>query len=392
MVCCLKMAELFIIADLFLETNQDNSVTISCINQGKSRLESLILSQSKNKRRRKARVENYVETVLPLYHVDDFRQRFRIHRDTFNRLTEELTPILILGDKDGFMKIPVEKQVLIYIKYASSQQTIQSIADLFGVCEATVHNLVKRISTVICSELMPQLIKWPTGNKIQQNTRDFEERTTFPGVIGAIDGSHIPIRAPKDHPENYINRKGFHSVVLQAACDPNMHIIDVFCGWPGSVHDSRVLKNSSLYWLATNTNTMFPGNLHLLGDAAYPLLDWLLTPFKDSGNLNEAQKRYNFIHSSTRMVIERTFGSLKGRFRRLKFIDMMDMERIVKLTLSCCTLHELCLQAGDDSDEFIQEGMNDDGEVNNFMNILGNDQAAQQKRENISNLLQNRQN
>lgn len=58
-----------------------------------------------------------------------------------------------------------------------------------------------------------------------------------------------------------------------------MHIIDVFCGWPGSVHDARVLKNSEIYWLATNTDNKFPGNVHLLGDAAYPLLDWLLTPF-----------------------------------------------------------------------------------------------------------------
>jgi hypothetical protein len=54
-----------------------------------------------------------------------------------------------------------------------------------------------------------------------------------------------------------------------------MHFIDVFCGWPGSVYDARVLKNSEIYWLATNTDNMFPGNVHLLGDAAYPLLDWL---------------------------------------------------------------------------------------------------------------------
>lgn len=65
----------------------------------------------------------------------------RIHRDTFHEITERLSPLLLHGNRDGLMKIPVDKQLLIYIKYVSSQQTMQSIADLFGVCEATVYSL-----------------------------------------------------------------------------------------------------------------------------------------------------------------------------------------------------------------------------------------------------------
>jgi DNA-binding CsgD family transcriptional regulator len=55
---------------------------------------------------------------------------------------------------------PFNKQLLIYIKYVSSQQTMQAIADLFGVCEATVYSLVGRITSVICTELMPEIIKF----------------------------------------------------------------------------------------------------------------------------------------------------------------------------------------------------------------------------------------
>ena len=40
-------------------------------------------------------------------------------------------------------------------------------------------------------------------------------------------------------------------------------------GWPGSVHDARVFRNSPLYQSAEHE--LFQGDTHLLGDSAYPL-------------------------------------------------------------------------------------------------------------------------
>jgi hypothetical protein len=56
----------------------------------------------------------------------------------------------------------------------------------------------------------------------------------MPGVVGAIDGTHIAIPGPTQHQENYINRKGFHSIVAQVVCDHEMRFISVSAGWPGS--------------------------------------------------------------------------------------------------------------------------------------------------------------
>lgn len=50
-----------------------------------------------------------------------------------------------------------------------------------------------------------------------------------------------------------------------------MVLTDVLAGWPGSVHDSRVLRNSSLY--ATSANK-FPCDYHRIGNGGYPLLRW----------------------------------------------------------------------------------------------------------------------
>ena len=51
---------------------------------------------------------------------------------------------------------------------------------------------------------------------------------------------------------------------------------DILTGWPGSVHDSRVLRNSSLFATAA---AKFPGDTHLLGDGGYPLKR-LISPLK----------------------------------------------------------------------------------------------------------------
>lgn len=42
-----------------------------------------------------------------------------------------------------------------------------------------------------------------------------ERRFGFPGMIGAVDGTHISIAAPHDNPHSYINRKGVHSIQTQ---------------------------------------------------------------------------------------------------------------------------------------------------------------------------------
>ena len=75
----------------------------------------------------------------------------------------------------------------------------------------------------------------------------FECKWGFPQCGGVIDGTHTPIISPEYCPADNYNRKGFHFVIMQGVVNHLGHFTDVYCGWPGRVHDACVLSNSRLF-------------------------------------------------------------------------------------------------------------------------------------------------
>ncbi|KAJ8968013.1 hypothetical protein NQ317_014266, partial [Molorchus minor] len=132
----------------------------------------------------------------------------------------------------GRPPLPLEKQMLMCIWYLSNQEGFRSLADRFDVTKSTAYECVRRIiDAIIC--LRQDFIRWPTPVEARRTSIYFKEVNNFPNVIGCIDGSHIPIARPKEKSDSYINRKGYHSVILQGICNEKCEFIDVSCGWPG---------------------------------------------------------------------------------------------------------------------------------------------------------------
>lgn len=89
-------------------------------------------------------------------------------------------------------------------------------------------------------------------------------------------------------------------------------------------------------------------NDHIIGDLAYPLMTNLMVGYKDTGNLTVSKVKFNTRLSSRRSVIERAFGLLKGRFRRLREkLDMRLVEKIPLIVFACCVLHNICILLND---------------------------------------------
>lgn len=166
-------------------------------------------------------------------------------------------------------------------------------------------------------------------------------------MLGCIDGTFIKVRTPAHKIKStYVNRHDIPSMTLQGICDARKRFVDVFSGIPSKIHDARVLKLSDVYEALPG---ICEGNkYHILGDAAYPTREWLIVPYKDYGNLSEKQKMFNKKFCAARVKIENTFGLLKGRFRQLIEIDMHSVDKISKFIISCCVLHNLCIDNNDD--------------------------------------------
>ncbi|KAK0142288.1 putative nuclease HARBI1 [Merluccius polli] len=93
----------------------------------------------------------------------------------------------------------------------------------------------------------PSFIRFPLDNQqLHRIKANFMAIAGMPGVVGAIDGTHIKIIAPSKDEDVFVNRKKVHSINTQIVFDATFYILDVVAKWPGSTHDSCILMESGL--------------------------------------------------------------------------------------------------------------------------------------------------
>lgn len=84
----------------------------------------------------------------------------------------------------------------------------------FNVGNATAWRAVRKVVKILC-RYRNYFIRWPNRREMDDCSRRLQIEYGFPGVIGALDGTHICILAPSEDSQSYINRKGRHSIQLQ---------------------------------------------------------------------------------------------------------------------------------------------------------------------------------
>lgn len=183
---------------------------------------------------------------------------------------------------------------------------------------------------------------------------NFETMWNFPHCVGAVDGKHVVMQAPKKLGSLYYNYKGSHSIVLMAVADAKYSFLYCNIGCNGRFADGGVFGNSSLSssleagTLGLPSPTPLPGRTRetpyvLVADDAFALKTYMMKPFPHS-NQSGLNRVYNYRLSRARRVVKNAFGIMANRFRILRTTIMLQPQHMRKMVSATCVLHNFLLR------------------------------------------------
>lgn len=256
------------LADSSSESDSDTELYEFFEDEAESVDDELLLSELCNFSEKGKRncIKNYVEEIVPTYTEVEFRRHFRISKSLFENLCEKFGNSGVYQNLRADKRLTPHKNMAVFLWFAGHEAcSFRDLADRFDLSCSTVCCIVSRI-TMFISSLSTEIIKWPNENQKQETARFFKNKAGIPKAIGnvyahvscnfksvffftkgCIDGTHIVIDPPDKSKDDYIDRKGLTSLVLQAICNEQKKFINIFVGFPGSSHDSWVLQNSPIH-------------------------------------------------------------------------------------------------------------------------------------------------
>ena len=209
------------------------------------------------------------------------------------------------------------------------------ISCIFGVSYKHVHTIFMHVLKYwLCND---SVYKYKLSD-ILENELDMYNVSKFfasgrsggilAGVLGALDGWLVKIQCPslnRDGVSNcggYFSRKGFFALNVLVIVDKHKRVLWRCIGARGSEHDSSAFKSTNLYKklvdIALDENgrthrNSFNVPFYLIGDSAFSSAPFMVVPY-DNAHPGSSQDAFNFIHSSSRIIVECAFGEIDSRW------------------------------------------------------------------------------
>ena len=127
-------------------------------------------------------------------------------------------------------------------------------------------------------------------------------------------------------------------------------------GAPGSIHDTRMLRNSAIYQKIVIGHAIPDRVIDLgehgkiplvaVGDTAFPKHACLIKVFREDTS-DRRKKYFNKKLCSARVVCENAYGMLKGRFRILYKKTECRLFNLKYIVMASVMLHNLCIDVND---------------------------------------------
>ncbi|GFX07295.1 protein ALP1-like [Trichonephila clavipes] len=263
-------------------------------------------------------------------HCNDekFRQYFRLTPVLFDYVLNNIRVELTSKPYNRHKKpICPEEKLCILVRHLATGESFRSLAFQYRVSHSWISVILREVVEAIIKRMFHVVLPTPTMGQFQKVAQQYSTKWNFPNCIGAIDGKHIRIKAPKNSGSLFYNYKDYHSMVMLAVVDADCKFTAVDVGSYGREGDAGIYLKSEIGRRIKNntfnvpppkalpgTDTVIP---HVIvGDEAFALHQNLMKPYPRQQSLHDASKAiYNYRLSRARRTTENAFGILCSYFR-----------------------------------------------------------------------------
>lgn len=135
------------------------------------------------------------QNPLEEYSDNKFVRRYRLSKETFRYLLDLIGPAIEHPTRRNHALLPVE-QLGIALRFYAFGSFQMEFGDASDVSQSSASRVVRRVSEAICNR-KEHFIRFPLREEERRTViQGFNDIANFPGVIGAIDGTHVAIGCP----------------------------------------------------------------------------------------------------------------------------------------------------------------------------------------------------
>ncbi|MBW0494682.1 hypothetical protein O181_034397 [Austropuccinia psidii MF-1] len=222
-----------------------------------------------------------------------------------------------------------------------------NIGMLFGIIHGAIVLYTQRVIQILM-KLKCKVIVWPTIEQ-QREMSQVMQAEGFPGCIGFIDGSLIPLsQHPPNDGEAYLDCKKRYSISIQLAFNINKQLTALHVGCTGLLHDTNVYQRMKI---AQTPQGFYEKDQYLLSDSELTSSPWVFPAYKGVVAQNEDNCSFNYCLAKSRVRIKPAIGILKGwwfslREMQNKMRNNHENKYFVSWVVTCMILHNMLAKIG----------------------------------------------
>jgi hypothetical protein len=194
----------------------------------------------------------------------------------------------------------LEDRVAVSLIRLYSSGPSESLGSSVGVHESTIKLVTDRYIAAICKGAMHH-IYWPDSSKTDKIKSRFGKIHNMHNCCGVICTAHIPFGPTCNHEED-------DNILMRVIVDPEVRFLEIWLEWEGGINWSSDFQTCDIFEVFKKGTLLNGSKLkvaldgsevgeYLIGDAGYPLLPWLLTPYPEE-DLSDSRAEFNSRHCS----------------------------------------------------------------------------------------------